>query len=105
MDSWNAHDLDRVLARHSNDFEMSSPCIIQVMGVASGTPTGPSAAGACWSRALAAFPDLQFELIGVLGGVGSVPSNCHGRGRRRASEMLFFHEPGKVFRAAAHDAD
>lgn len=32
IDAWNAHDLDRVLAHYSDDFEMSSPVIVQIAG-------------------------------------------------------------------------
>jgi ketosteroid isomerase-like protein len=34
IESWNAHDLDRVLSHYADDFEMSSPVIIQVTGEA-----------------------------------------------------------------------
>lgn len=37
IDSWNAHDLDRVLSHYADDFEMSSPVIIQVVAEPSGT--------------------------------------------------------------------
>lgn len=30
IDSWNSHDLDRILAHYSDQFEMSSPVIIQI---------------------------------------------------------------------------
>jgi hypothetical protein len=29
IDSWNSHDLDRILAHYSDQFEISSPLIIQ----------------------------------------------------------------------------
>ena len=29
--SWNSHDLDRILAHYAQDFEMSSPLIVQLM--------------------------------------------------------------------------
>ena len=37
IDSWNAHDLDRILSHYSDQFEMSSPVVIQVAGEPSGT--------------------------------------------------------------------
>jgi len=30
--SWNSHGLDRILAHYTEDFEMSSPLIVQLMG-------------------------------------------------------------------------
>src|SRR2546428_9609935 len=40
IDSWNSHDLDRILAHYSDQFEMSSPVIIQIAGEPSGTLNG-----------------------------------------------------------------
>jgi ketosteroid isomerase-like protein len=34
--AWNSHDLDRVLAHYEEDFEMSSPIIIALVGEPSG---------------------------------------------------------------------
>jgi ketosteroid isomerase-like protein len=42
IDSWNSHDLDRVLS-HYDDFEMSSPVIRQLVGEASGMLRGKTA--------------------------------------------------------------
>ena len=48
IESWNAHDLDRILAHYSDDFEMSSPYIITVAGEPSGTLRGEEAVRAYW---------------------------------------------------------
>ena len=103
--AWNAHDLDRILSHYTDDFEMSSPYIVEVAGEPSGTLKGKPAVGAYWSKALARFPDLRFELIDVLAGADSVAINYHGRGRRRVCEVFFFDAAGKVRKAAAHYRD
>lgn len=36
VDSWNCHDLGRILAHYTEDFEMNSPVIAARMGIASG---------------------------------------------------------------------
>ena len=69
ISSWNARDLERVLSHYADDFEMSSPIIIQVAGEPSGTLRGKGAIRAYWSAALELIPDLHFELISVLVGV------------------------------------
>ena len=46
IDSWNSHDLERILSHYSDQFEMSSPVIIQVAGEPSGTLKGKDAVGA-----------------------------------------------------------
>ena len=105
IDSWNAHDLERILRHYTDDFEMSSPYIRDVVGEPSGVLNGKAAIGAYWSKALAKFPDLRFELIDVLTGADSVAINYYGRGRRRVCEVFFFDAAGKVIRAAAHYRD
>lgn len=102
IDSWNAHDIPRVLSHYADDFEMSSPVITQVTGESSGKLTGKAAVGAYWSKALALIPDLRFELISVLAGVDSVTLYYKGARGRLAAEVFFFGAEGKVSRAVAH---
>jgi hypothetical protein len=40
IDAWNAHDLGRVLLHYVDDFEMSSPLIIQIADEPTGTLRG-----------------------------------------------------------------
>src|SRR5436190_1263756 len=94
--AWNAHDLDRILAHYSDDFEMASPYIIEVVGEPSGRLKGKPAVAAYWTKALSKLPDLHFELIDVLAGASSVAIVYYGRGRRRVCEVFFFDASGKV---------
>lgn len=101
--AWNAHDLERVLGHYADDFEMSSPLIVQVAGEPSGTLKGKAAVGAYWRRALDLMPGLRFELLTVLVGIGSIV--LHYRSARGLSaEVLHFGPDGKVTRAYAHYA-
>jgi SnoaL-like domain len=102
IESWNAHDLNRVLSHYTDDFEMSSPVIIQVAGEPSGRLCGKASVGAYWSKALQLIPDLHFELVSVLVGVGSVTIYYKGAGGRLAAEVFFFDANQKVSRAVAH---
>ena len=104
IDSWNAHDLDKVLSHYANDFEMSSPIITQVAGEPSGTLRGKLAVGAYWKKALDIFPDLHFEAISVLAGVNSVTIYYKGPRGRLAAEVFHFGADKKVLRAFAHYA-
>ncbi|HET6266725.1 MAG TPA: nuclear transport factor 2 family protein [Acidobacteriota bacterium] len=102
--AWNAHDLDRVFTHYTDDFEMSSPKIIQVAGEPSGKLRGKPAIGAYWSKALGLLPDLHFELITVLAGVDSITIYYKGAGGRLAAEVFFFNADQKVSKAFAHYA-
>jgi hypothetical protein len=72
VEAWNAHDLERVLSHYEDDFEMSSPIIVTMMGEPSGKLKGKAAVGAYWAKALKLLPQLRFELVAVLAGADSV---------------------------------
>ena len=101
--AWNAHDLDSILAHYSDDFEMSSPVIVQIAGEPSGRLKGKAAVGAYWAKALALIPELHFELVTTLLGVDSVTLYYKGV-RGMAAEVFFFGPERKVVRACAHYA-
>jgi ketosteroid isomerase-like protein len=102
IDSWNAHDLERILSHYADDFQMSSPYIVQFMGEPTGTLKGKERVGAYWRTALDRLPDLRFELIEVFAGTDSVAIHYRAARGKIAVEVLFFDENRKVVRAAAH---
>lgn len=102
VNAWNARDLDAVLAHYREDFEMSSPFIAQIAGVASGVLQGKPAVRAYWSAALARMPDLHFDLIATMAGVNSVVIHYRGPGGRLCAEVFAFDDDGLVRKAAAH---
>lgn len=70
--SWNAHDIERILAHYADDFEMTSPLIVQRLGIAAGRLRGKPAVRDYWSKGLSSTPALHFELRDVAVGVSSV---------------------------------
>jgi len=72
IDSWSCRDLDRILSHYSDEFEMSSPVIIRVVGELSGTLKGKDAVRAYWAKALTLILDIHFDLITTLVGVNSI---------------------------------
>jgi hypothetical protein len=101
--SWNAHDLDRILAHYSDDVEMSSPVIPKITGESSGVLKGKTAVRAYWARALQRAPHLRFELMTTLVGVNSITLYYNGV-RGLSAEVFHFDAQGKVARAYAHYA-
>jgi hypothetical protein len=101
IESWNAHDLDRILSHYIEDFEMSSPIIIKVAGEPSGTLKGKDAVGSYWAKALQLNPNLHFELVTTLWGVNSITLYYKGA-RGLSAEVFHFNPEGKVVRAYAH---
>ena len=99
--AWNAHDLPRILSHYADDFEMSSPYIVQLLGEPSGRLKGKATVGDYWRRALERTPTLRFELIDTLVGVDSLVLYYRGA-RGLAAEVFFFNEGGLVSKAGAH---
>jgi ketosteroid isomerase-like protein len=99
--AWNSHDLERILEHYREDFEMASPLIVRLTGEASGKLRGKPAIREYWRRALAAAPQLKFELLNVFAGVDSVVIQYRGH-RGLSAELLQFGADGKVSSAAAH---
>ena len=100
IEAWNSHDLDRILAHYSEDFVMSSPRIALLAGEASGVLRGKPAIADYWEKALAAAPDLHFELLETFAGADCVVLRYRGV-RSPAAEVFFFDEARRVVRAAA----
>jgi SnoaL-like domain len=104
IESWNSHDLERILSHYSDDFEMSSPLIAQIAGEPSGTLKGKQMVGAYWAKALTLIPNLRFELVTTLVGVNSITIYYRGA-RGMAAEIFHFDAARKVVTAFAHYAD
>jgi ketosteroid isomerase-like protein len=102
IDSWNAHDLDRILSHYTDDFSMSSP-FIALMGVdPSGELHGKPAVAAYWKRALERLPDLHFELIQTFVSANSVAVLYKAVLGKTAVEIFAFNDAGKVKAACGH---
>jgi len=102
VDSWNAHNLERVLSHYAKDFEMSSPFIVAFTGEPSETLKGQADVGAYWRTALKRIPDLHFELLQVFVGVNSITIYYRVVLGKLATEVLFFNPDGKAYKALAH---
>jgi hypothetical protein len=100
--AWNAHDLERIFGHYTDDFEMTSPLIVERMNEPSGTLRGKDAIRPYWSRGLAATPPLHFELDEVLIGVRSIVLVYRNAMQRRVTETLFFDGQMRVNRGMAH---
>ena len=102
--SWNSHDLDRILAHYSDDFAFSGPFVSRVTGVATGVLHGKDAMRQYWTRALELVPDLRFELVDVLLGIGSIVLYYRNRQGLLNAETFEFGPDRLALRSAAHGA-
>jgi SnoaL-like domain len=98
--AWNSHDLERILSHYVDDFEMSSPLIIERKKDPSGVLRGKAAIREYWAIGLAADPPLQFELIDVHVGVNTIGILYRSVGRRRVIELLTLNKDKEVIRGS-----
>jgi ketosteroid isomerase-like protein len=98
--AWNAHDLERVLSHYASDVELSSPLAAERVPGSGGYVRGEAALRLYWEPALAANPDLHFELEAVLTAVDGCTILYRNHRGQLVAESLFWNDAGLVTRAA-----
>lgn len=99
VESWNSHDLDRILSHYDSEIVFLSPIALQTVGI--GRIVGMAALRDYWSRSLAARPDLKFELVEVLAGHQCLTIRYRNHRGQSAAETFEFSPDGKVVRSFA----
>jgi len=102
MEAWNAHDLSRLLEHYTDDFEMSSPLMIQMGLSETGMLKGKQQIADYWQKGLAKYPDLHFKLIDVLSSVNSVIIYYHTINSKLSAELFMFNDAGRVYKSIGH---
>ncbi len=90
IDAWNSQDLERFLGWYAEDVVFSSPTALRFEPDSAGTITGKPALRRYWSRALAANPDLHFELQGCYRGVDALAIHYATPQGQRVIELMLF---------------
>ena len=101
ISSWNSHNLDDILNHYADDVEITTPMIKLAAGIESGSLKGKENVADYWKKALQKIPDLYFELIDVTEGINSVALYYKSIMNKKAIEVMFFNEEGKVNRMYA----
>lgn len=104
VESWNAHDLNRIMAHYADELDFRSPLIQQLGADASGALHSKDALRAYFTTGLARYPDLHFELQQVLPGVQSVVLYYRSINDWPAAEYMELNAQGRVQRVRAHYA-
>jgi hypothetical protein len=102
IESWNSHDIDRILSHYSEDIEITTPMIKVALDIETGTLDGKENVKNYWLTALRKVPDLRFELIDVTEGIDSIAIYYKAVMNKMATEVLFFNESGKVKKVIVH---
>ena len=100
--AWNAHDLERVLALYTEEFEMTSDRIPALGFDASGTLRGKEQVRAYWAKALGMIPNLRFELIDTYVSPDSVVVSYQNERGKKICEYLRLNAAGKIRQGSAN---
>ena len=102
IESWNSHNMDDILSHYSDEIEITTPMIKLAGGIESGSLKGKEKVRDYWKKALEKIPDLKFELYEVTSGINSVALFYKSVMNKKAIEVMFFDEHGKVNKMFAH---
>lgn len=102
LESWNSHDIDRIMLHYAENIEFISPFAVKLLGAPDGTVRGKEALREYFSRGLAAYPDLQFHLHKILPGVRSVTICYESVNDLMAAEVMEIDGQGRIERVQAH---
>jgi ketosteroid isomerase-like protein len=102
IQAWNSHDLDAILSHYSPNVTLTSPVVAQLLNLPSGMIEGQDALRSYFSRGLAAFPQLQFELVDTLFGVSSIVLYYINHKGTKTAEFMELDSHHKVIRVVAN---
>ena len=88
--AWNRRDVDAVLAHFHDDVVFTSPVAAEVVPGSAGVVRGKQALREYWCAALAAVPDLHFDVVGVYRGASVLVINYRNQKGGLVNEVLEF---------------
>jgi hypothetical protein len=104
IESWNSHDLERILSHYSDDVQVTSPLIETVLGPGRTSVRGKKALRAYWGPALERYPELRFVLFRAYAGPSSLVLHYQSVQGLIGAECMEFDTNGAVCRVLAHYA-
>ena len=102
IDSWNAHDLERIMAHYDESVEYSSIFLLRLTDNQIGTVQGKQSVREYLAKGLAAYPDLHFKLLNVFVGVRSIVLHYQSVNNLVAAEVFEINESGLAVRIQCH---
>ena len=104
LESWNSHDLDRIMGHYSERIEFVSPFIVKLLGDPTGIVRGKEALRDYFSKGLAKYPNLTFHLHKVFPGLQSVTVYYESVNDLMAAETMELDDQRLIARVLAHYA-
>jgi ketosteroid isomerase-like protein len=95
---FNSRDVERILSHYADSVRFTSPIIRTVLGEMTGKLAGKTELRAYFTKAIAAAPDLKFDLGDVYLGINGLTINYHNHRNQRVAETIEFGLDGKITR-------
>lgn len=100
IESWNSHDLERILKHYSDDFIIESPLALKRLPETKGIVVGKENVRKYWGIGLKSNPNLNFKILDLLLGVNSLTIYyLNTATNKKSTELMFFNVNKKVDRA------
>ena len=100
--AWNSHDLDDIMSHYAAEVVLTSPTAAKLLADSSGTVRGKEAVRHYFEKGLAAFPNLNFELLDVMWGISSVVLYYRNQKGSKTGEFMEFDANQKIARVVAN---
>jgi len=94
--SWNRHDLDGILSHYADELRFTSPFIPLLKFNDSGIITSKDELARYFKIGLDAYPELNFKLHNVFGGINTVVLYYESVNNRMAAEVFELNDQGKA---------
>lgn len=102
IEAWNDHDIERILSHYSEDIEFYSPIIKQLGTNSEGVIRDKNTLRDYFTKALALYPDLFFDLHEILIGTESLVLFYTSVNHKKSAEFMQFDKAGKINFVRAH---
>ncbi len=105
VESWNAHDLERIMSHYADNIRLTSPKVRDITGREDGSIRGKENLHEYFKVRLAGQPNLHFDLKRVYTGVHSLVLEFFTSDGRHVAEFMHFDPEGLVTRVFAQSID
>lgn len=100
IESWNSHDLDKILSHYTDDFVIETPMALKIFPESNGIIIGKSDVRKYWTIGIERIPNLKFELLDLLIGVnGLTIYYINTATNKKSVEVMNFNKDKKVDKA------
>ena len=104
LESWNSHDLDRIMGHYNEQSSLSALSSWKLLNDRTGTVKGKASLRDYFSKGLAEFPNLIFHLHKVFPGMRSVMVYYESVNDLIAAETMELDDQRLIARVLAHYA-